>query len=183
MSNDSVTVNVIIDDMIFNKFSMFESFHRRRAYLSPLIFATIMSVSAIICLIMGGMGLILGATLLFVGLGLPAFRISKIFRAIYAQTKLLDLKNPKTVYSLHFTDAPDGIEVTNHGDGDEPLRYEWKSIHGVYRVRGCIYLYVLPEKAYLLPDGQAVEGTDALLLMLTEMLPPEKLHGKYKINH
>jgi len=124
-----------------------------------------------------------GAVLLFLGLGLPAYRVSRILRAINLQTRILDLKNPKPVYSLKLTKAPDGIEVTNHGDGDEPLRYEWKSIHGVYRVKGCVYLYVLPEKAYLLPDGQAVEGTDALLLMLTEMLPHEKLHGKYKINH
>jgi len=177
MSNESVTVNVIIDDKVFTKFSNFESFYRRKAYLTPLIFASILTVSAIIFLMMGWT--LPGAVLLFLGLGLPAYRISRILRAINLQTKILDLKNPKTVYTLHLTEAPDGIVVTNHGEGDEPLHYKWDDIHGVYRVRGCVYLYVLPEKAYLLPDGQAVEGTDALLHMFAKMLMPEKLHGKF----
>jgi len=177
MSNESVTVNVVMNDKIFYKFSKFESFRRRKAYLTPLIFATILTVSAIIFLFMGGA--LPGAVLLFVGLGLPAYRISRILRAINAQIRILDLRNPKTVYSLHFTDISNGIEVTNHGEGDDPLRYEWSSIFGVYRVKRCIYLYVLPEKAYLLPDGQTAEGTDALLRMLVKMLPPEKLHGRF----
>jgi len=180
MSNESVTINVIIDDKIFTRFSNFESFYRRKAYLTPLIFAAILSVSAVFFLIIGNV--LIGGLLLFVGLGLPAYRVSRILRAIKIQIKILDLKNPKTVYSLHFTEAPDGIEVTNHGDGDDPLRYTWSSIYGAYRVRGCIYLYVLPEKAYLLPDGQTVEGTDALIKILTKMLPPEKLHGFRKLS-
>ena len=175
MSNESVTVNVIIDDKIFTRFSNFESFYRRKAYLTPLIFAAILSISATIFLIAGST--LIGGILLFVGLGLPAYRISRILRAINAQVNFLDLKNPKAVYSLHFTEAPDGIEVTNHGEGEDPLHYTWSNIHGVYRVRGCIYLYVLPEKAYLLPDGQTVEGAEALLRILVKMLPPEKLHG------
>ena len=179
MSNESITINVIINDKIFTKFSNFESFYRRKAYLTPLIFALILTVSAIIFLIMGWT--LPGAVLLFIGLGLPAYRISRILRAINLQTKILDLKNPKTVYSLHLTEAPDGIEVTNHGDGDDPLYYKWNDIHGAYRVRGCVYLYVLPEKAYLLPDGQTAEGTDALILMLSKMLPTEKLHGFRKL--
>jgi len=176
MADGAVTVNVIIDDKVFYKFSKFESFTRKRGYLSPLIFALILSVSAVICFMFGGA--LLGVVLLIVGLGLPAFRIHKIFSAIKMQIKVLDLENPKTVYTLVFTEAPDGVEVSNHGDGDEPLRYEWSTIHTVYRVDGCIYLYVLPEKAYLLPDGQAVEGSDALWQILTKMIPQEKIHDR-----
>lgn len=177
MSGESVTVNVVIDDKIFYRFSMFESFRRRKAYLTPLIFALILTISAIIFLVLGGT--LPGTVLLIIGFVLPAYRISRILRAISAQIKILDLKNPKTVYSLCLTEVSNGIEVTNHGDGDDPLIYEWSSVFGAYRVRGCVYLYVLPEKAYLLPDGQAVEGTASLLLMLSKKLPPDKLHGRF----
>jgi len=177
MPHESVKVNVIIDDKIFKNFSMFESFHRRRAYLSPLIFAAIMSASAITCLLMDA--ILLGAVLLIIGLGLPSFRVSKIFRAINEQIRILDLKNPKTVYSLHFTDTAEGIEVTNHGEGEEPLRYKWKEIYGAYRVKKCVYLYVLPEKAYILPDGQSEEGPEALLRIFRKKLPSKKLHGRF----
>jgi len=178
MDDGAVKVNVIIDDKVFYKFSIFESFYRKRGYLSPLIFALILSVSAIICFILDGA--LLGIVLLIIGLGLPAFRIQKIFSAIKTQIRVLDLVNPKTVYSLCLTEAPDGIEVTNHGDGDDPLRYEWSNIHMVYRVDGCIYLYVLTDKAYLLPDGQAVEGSDALWQILTKMIPHDKIHDRLK---
>jgi len=178
MSDGAVKVNVIIDDKVFHKFSLFESFYRKRGYLSPLIFALILSVSAIICFMLGGA--LLGVVLLIVGLGLPTFHIQKIFRAIKMQIRVLDLENPKTVYTLRFTEANNGIEVSNHGGGDEPLYYEWISIHAVYRVDGCIYLYVLPEKAFLLPDGQAEEGTDALWQLLTKMIPSEKVHDRRK---
>ena len=178
MSDEAVKVNVIIDDKVFYKFSLFESFYRKRAYLSPLIFALILSVSAIICFMLDGT--LLGIVLLIVGLGLPTFHIQKIFRAIKTQIRVLDLENPKTVYTLRLTEATNGIEVTNHGGGDEPLYYEWSGIHMVYRVDGCVYLYVLPDKAYLLPDGQAEEGAETLWQLLTKMIPQEKLHDRRK---
>ena len=177
MNHQSVTVNVVVDDKIFHKFTVFDNVVRKRCLLRPIGFALVMMALAFILFIRED-GATLGSITVFIGLVIPFYQIWNFFRSIKLQIKAYDLENPKTVYSLYFTREPDGVEVTNHGKGDKPLRYEWDSLHGVYRVGGAIYLYVLPNKAYLLPDGQAVEGTDALWEMLTSMLPPEKLHDR-----
>ena len=38
---------------------------------------------------------------------------------------------------------------------EEPQEVSWDSIHRAYRKNGCIYLYVTPSKAFLLPSKQA----------------------------
>ena len=36
---------------------------------------------------------------------------------------------------------------------------KWPEVQAAFRRKGCIYLYVSPAKAFLLPDGQA-DATD-----------------------
>ena len=178
MDHKSVRIQVVVDAKIFHQFVVFDNLIRKRGLASPAIFACILCVFALVCHLFLENGTGLGNFLLFVGLGLPAFQIWRFFRSIQRQIKIYGLETPKTVYSLHFSEVPEGIAVSNHGLGDEVLRYAWKHIHKVYRLDGCSYLYVLPEKAFLLPDGQAEEGTEALWQLLTEMLPPEKLQDR-----
>jgi len=174
MSNETVKVNVVVDEKIFRKFYLFECFYRKRGYLSPLIFACIISAFATVCFLLED-GTFLGVILLTVGLALPSYRFYRIFNALKIQIRILDLKNPKEVYILSLSETPNGIEVTNHGEGEEPINYEWNNVYKVYRVNGCIYLYVLQEKAYILPMNQTDKSPDALWQIFTKMLPPEKL--------
>ena len=175
----SVTVNVVVNSEIFYNFSVFDGLYRKRGLFNAVIFATVMSVFALVCIIMLG-DTFLGSLLFLIGWGFPAFRVWNCVRFAKAQIKYLDLDNPKTVYSLHFSDEPDGITVTNHGGGDDPLVYKWVDIHYAYRADGCIYLFVLPTKAYLLPDGQAVEGTEALWQIIKANLPEHKVQDRRK---
>ncbi|MCL2856389.1 MAG: YcxB family protein [Oscillospiraceae bacterium] len=179
MNSQSVTVNVVVDAKIFHRFTVFDNLVRKRGLLLPAGFAVGMSALAWVFFAPLDQR-VLGSMVLFIGLVIPVSQVWGFFRSIKMQIKAYDLEHPKTVYSLCFAQEPNGIEVTNHGGGDEPLRYEWDNLYGVYRVDGCVYLYVLPNKAFLLPDGQALEGTDALWEMLTKMLPPEKLHDRRK---
>ena len=38
---------------------------------------------------------------------------------------------------------------------ESPVSVCWKDIKAAFRVKGCVYLYVNPMRAFLLPDGQA----------------------------
>jgi len=60
------------------------------------------------------------------------------------------------------------------------LRYEWDKLHGAYRFDECIYLYVLSNKAFLLPDGQADADSDALWQLFSNMLPPKNIQDRRK---
>lgn len=175
----TITVHAVLDAETFRKFSIFEGLFRKGNLTAPILFASILSISGIVCLLFGGV--ILGIILLIIGLGFPGLFVRNFFHSINTQVKYLNLENPKPIYTLSFSESPDGIVVTNHGQGNEPLQYEWKSLYNVYRVQGCIYLYVLPDKAYLLPDGQADDSTDALWQFICDMLPADKLHDRRKL--
>lgn len=179
MENKLVTVNVMLDEKTFRKFVVFNYLNRERRWISPFIFTCIMSTCACLCFIMrhtAEHAVLLGCVLLLLGLGLPAFHLWSFFSLIKSQVKAYKLEKPQPVYSLKLSDEPDGVYVTN--PGGESAQYEWSTLHSAYRVAGCVYLYVSANKAFLLPDGQAEEGTDALWSMLTGMLPPKKLHDR-----
>ena len=172
MENHSIKINVIVDDKIFRRFALFDNLHRKRIWVSPVIFASMMSAFALVCFAMRGGAegaVMLGSVLLTIGLGLPAVYAWTFLKSIKAQTKAMGLERPRPVYSLRF--SPEGVQVAN---GDKPVKYEWGDLFGAYRVHGCVYLYAEKNKAFLLPDGQAEKGADVWPLLL-DMLPAEKL--------
>jgi len=175
----SVTVNVEVDEMIFHKFSVFENFVRRRGAVRLGLFAGLMTAFAVVCYMFED-GAFLGTLLLVVGLGLPAYNLYRFYRILKIQIGMMELRSPKSVYTLHLTDAPDGIEVKEHETEGGSLRFKWEGVHAAYRVGGCSYLYVLPNKAFLIPDGQPDEGDEALWRLLDKMLPEAKVHDKRK---
>ncbi|MCL1875718.1 MAG: hypothetical protein FWF87_05615 [Synergistaceae bacterium] len=176
MENKPITINVTVDDVIFRKFAVFDSLFRKRIWVLPLIFASIMSAFALACFAMRGnadQAAMIGSVLLVIGLGLPAAHILAFFRSVKTQIKAMGLERPRPVYSLSLSGEPDGARVTNI---DKPAQYEWDGLFGAYRVSGCTYLYVEANKAFLLPDAQVEEGAEALWSLLSDMLPAEKLH-------
>lgn len=182
MESKPVTVNVVIDAGIFRKFAAFDNLYLRRRWISPAVFAFIMSASACVCFAMRGSAahaVMLGCVLLLAGLGFPVVYLWTFFGSIKSQIKIHKLEKPQPAYSLRLSIEPDGVQVTN--PGGEFAKYEWQSMYGVYRVAGCTYLYVVSNKAFLLPDGQADEGADALWQLLADMLPAEKLHDCRRI--
>ena len=174
MKNESVKINVIVDDKIFRRFALFDNLYHKRSWVLPVIFASIMSAFALVCFAMRGraeQAVMIGCVLMMIGLGLPAAYMWVFFKSIGAQIKAMGLESPRSVYSLRLSREPDGVQVIN---GDKSTKYEWSGLFGAYRVNGCSYLYVERNKAFLLPDGQAEEGADIWPLLL-DMLPAEKL--------
>jgi len=159
MDEKQVSINVVVDAKIFYQFSVFDALFRTNSLINMTVFAAVMGLFSLLCFFVFEDAAGLGVLLIIIGISFPAAYTIKTLRRIKMQISFLDLENPKTVYSLYFAE---NIKVTNHGGGEEPLYYEWNSIFAVYRKKGCIYLYVQPEKAYLLPDGQATPGTEAL---------------------
>jgi len=175
MENKSVTINAIVDALIFRKFAIFDNLYRKRIWVLPVIFASIMSVFAIACFAMRGWaeqaGMI-GSVLLIIGLGLPLAYIRLFYKSIKVQIKATGLESPRLVYTIRLSCEPDGILAIID---DQTVRYEWRNLYGAYRVSSCIYLYVEKNRAFLLPDGQA-EGGEDIWSLLTDMMVTEKLH-------
>jgi len=151
-NTQKITVPCNIDRQTFSRFAVFDSLVRKKAWRNPALFALIMSAFALICLL-GGKGHeqagLIGGVLLAVGLALPLVWFGMFFASVRREAKRSGLSPEKTQYTV--TLSPEKIHVTNE---KERADFEWKRVHMAYRVKGCIYLYVSPARAFLLPENE-----------------------------
>lgn len=166
-------IEVNLTEEIFRKFTMFDMLRRRKVWRSPAIFASILSVCACICFIMRHVegAVLLGSVLLVVGLGMPLVYFVSFFSSLRQQILVQGLKRPQKVYTLCLTEKADGIGISNE---KEHADYKWKDVHHIYRDRIATYLYMTPQRAFILPHTCIEEGVDALWELIGKKVPKEK---------
>ncbi|MDO5022805.1 MAG: hypothetical protein Q4E07_05660 [Eubacteriales bacterium] len=155
---DKITVKVKLNEKTFKRFTRFDTLRLRKRWVRPLVFALIMIAFGLVALLSKKeqSGLI-AAVLFAVGLGLPIVYFGFFFSQINLQALNLKLGKGRRVYTIYLTKQ--NLEVHNDIKKEETLMLPWKKVLKAFRVKGCIYVYVSPVKAFLLPDGQA-DATD-----------------------
>lgn len=180
MKSDTIVVSSRIDDKLFSGFAFFDTIIHQKRLRSPLIFTGLMAAFACICYFLhdrANQAIFMGNVLLLVGLALPLVYFGTFFRSVQNQITRLNLRTPQLVYTVYLDDEKDGVVITDAKASKTVFR-SWNDIFGAYRVKGCIYLYVSPRQAFLLPDGQANVSPDALWAFLQKKLPEGKLKNK-----
>ena len=146
----ALTIVCLIDRKTFVRFAVFDSLIRKKGWRNPLLFALILSAFAAICFAgrkTHTQAVLLGGVLLGVGLLLPLVWFGMFFASICRQAKRLGLSKDRAQYTV--TLSPEKIHVEK---GAEAVDFSWADVHLACRVKGCIYLYVSPTRAFLLPD-------------------------------
>ena len=170
---DSITIPVRLDEKTFRRFMEFDAFVLRRRLRRPALFAAIFSAFALIAFLSGrAQSRLLGGVLLLVGLGLPAVYVGAYLSDVRRQIRRENLKSRPLVYTVELN--RDGIIVHNARKEEEPLRLPWQGAAQAFRMKGCVYLYVTPYKAFLLPDGQASAPDEDLWALLVRRMGAEK---------
>lgn len=166
-------IEAYLDEKIFRRFTMFDILKRRKHWQSPAIFASILSFCAVICYIMHRVdgAVLLGTVLLVVGLGMLVVHFVSFFFSLREEVKKQELKTPRLVYTLNLTEKSKGIEIEN---GKEKAVYEWKRVFHAYRDKDATYLYLSPDRAFLLPHDYIMEGDDGLWAMLEKKVPKDR---------
>ena len=166
-------IDSYLSESVFRNFTIFDILKRRKSYRSPLIFASILSVSALICFIMNKIdgAVLLGSVLLIVGLGMPLVYFTTFFASLRKQVKAQNLNPPRLVYTLDLTDKEDGIHIEN---GKEQVTYKWKKAHSAYNAKDCIYLYLTSDRAFLLPKANLKEEEKAVWHLIVKRLGADK---------
>lgn len=161
-------VEAYIDEKTFRKFKIFHILKLYKAWKSPVIFASILSVAAIIAFIKHDVdgAVFLGVVLLVVGLGLPVVYFSTFFASLRKETKKWKLKPPRLVYTLDLLEKDDGIRVSNDL---QKVTYRWKNTHKAYLDDGCVYLFMTPDQAFLLPYKNEEQRSELWTLLLKMM--------------
>ena len=153
-SERNITIPVRLDEKTFKRFARFDMFTLRKRWVRPVIFSAILIAFAFVALLtkkaQSGM---IAAVLLAVGIGLPVVYFGSFFSQVNMQALQQKLKPPRNVYTV--TLREEGIRAENNQRQEDALEMEWTAVQKAFRRKGCIYLYVTPTKAFLLPEGQA----------------------------
>ena len=154
MTNTKITIPVKLDAKTFKRFGWFDMFVLRRRWVRPLVFALILIAFAVVALVSGrAQAGLIAAVLMAVGLGLPLVWFGSFLSQVNLQADKLKLSTPRLVYTL--TLDYDGVRVVNNMRKEDVQAVKWTDVQAAFRRKDCIYLYVSPVRAYLLPSGQA----------------------------
>lgn len=154
MQKNEIVIPVRLDAKTFKRFGRFDMFTLRKRWIRPAVFALILIAFAAVALWSGrAQAGMIAAVLLVVGLGLPLVYFGTFFSQVNLQAQRLKLDKPRLVYTV--TLDFDGIRVVNNMKKEDAQFVKWADAQAAFRRKGCIYLYVSPLKAFLLPDGQA----------------------------
>ena len=150
----TITIPVKLDEKTFKRFARFDMFRLRKRWVKPVVFSLILIAFAVLALFLGkSQSGLIAAVLLAVGLGLPLVWFGSFLSQVNLQAVKQKLNPPRIVYTVSL--AEDRLLVKNNRNKEETLVLEWNKIPQAFRAKGCVYLYVAPVKAFLLPDGQA----------------------------
>jgi len=143
-----MTIAVWLSESHYRNFLIFNILKRLKLYKSPVIFASILTTSAIISFIMHRVqgAVFLGSVLLLVGLGVPAVYFISFFSSLRKQVKQQNLNPPRLVYTLQLEKGSETFEITN-----DKAVYRWKDVFHAYYEKDAIYLFITEERAFLLP--------------------------------
>ena len=174
---NEIVIRVKLDEKTFKRFARFDMLVLRKRWIRPMAFALILIVFSAVALFTGkAQSGLIAAVLLTVGLGLPLVYIGSFLSQVNLQAMRQRLSPPRGVYTVRMHAG--GVVVTNDQKQEEPLSLPWQDVRQAIRVKGCVYLYVSPVKAFLLPDGQANVSDAAVWRFLTAHMGAEKCRNK-----
>lgn len=149
-----IVIPVRLDEKTFRRFARFDMLRLRKRWVKPAAFALILCAFAFVALLSRRpqSGLI-ATVLLAVGLGLPIIYIGMFLSQVNLQAEKWKLGKGRQVYTVTLRSRD--FTVINQQKTGEAITVPWSEAAQAFRMRGCIYLYASPVKAFLLPQGQA----------------------------
>ena len=161
----AMKISCNISEKIFRDFTIFNILKRLKYWKSPVIFASILTLSAIICFVMKTVdgAVLLGSVLLIVGLGVPAVYFISFFLSLNKQVKMQNLNPPRCAYTIDILDKDDGIFLSNE---KELVTYRYKQVYHIYLTKECLYLFMTPQRAFLLPYNDMKDYMDNVIFIL-----------------
>ncbi|MCR5347670.1 MAG: YcxB family protein [Fretibacterium sp.] len=137
-----MTLHVTLDGRTFRRFALFDTLQRQRLWRRPALFACLMILFSLVCFLGGST--LLAFVLFSVGFGLPAVWFGTFLFQVNAQARRLNASHASYPVTLD--------EAGILGPGLEAA-LPWEQVHSARRAQDCVYLYVTPSRAILLPQG------------------------------
>lgn len=152
---------VHLDARSYRQYCIFDAFRLQRRWIAPVLIAAVLTTLALAGLLgflpigESAAGLLMG-----IGLAIPMAAVGMFFIQLERQIQLRGLKDAPLIYTLRLT--RDEVQIVNDQKAEPPVRIGWGQLWGAYRREGCVYLYVNPRRALILPDRPDIVSADAL---------------------
>ncbi len=170
-----ITVPVVLDERTFKRFARFDTLRLRKKWVRPLVFFLIMTVFGVIAVLSKKeQSEMIAAVLFTVGLVLPIVYFGFFFSQVNMQALNYRLEKGRKVHTVRLTPDKLIVKAAKKNKKEETLELPWQKVPKAFRVKGCIYIYASPKKAFLLPDGQADASKDEVWRYLVNHLGKEK---------
>lgn len=170
-------IPVRLEENSFRKFGVFDNITLNRRWLPSLAAGVGLAVMGGFCLVVFRNAQLFGGVLLCLGLGMPASWFIRFYQGLGAQVKRNGLETPKLVYNVLL--LPEGVQQWMKDGTDKAGKspvVSWDKVFGAWRTGDAVYLYVLPNRALLLPEGGIPVSQEEVWQYLKAYLPEEKLH-------
>lgn len=167
-----ITVHTKWDEKTFRRFALFDLFVVRKKWVLPAVLALVMIALAAIAL--PARKGVPAAVLLATGIGLPLAFAGALLLRVNRQIAGAGREPGQPVCTV--TMLEEGVRTVNEGQ-EEAQEADWQSIKRAYRRKGCVYLYVTEQKAFLLPSRQADAPDAEVWDFICEHLGREKCRG------
>lgn len=167
-ADQAIHIPVTLDKATFKRFATFDTFRRQQRWRTPVWFMVILLGFSVYLFFQTDkpQSALIATVLLLIGLGLPVIYFSSFYLTLRENVKKHGL--PRHAYTLRLSDTE--VNIRSGVNRDEELTLGWNQLFAAYRVRGAVYLYVLPTRAFLLPDGQADVPDDQLWAFIQKRL-------------
>ncbi|MBN1777246.1 MAG: hypothetical protein JW811_03910 [Clostridiales bacterium] len=167
-TGQTITIPVKLDKATFRRFASFDTFRRQQRWRMPVWFLLIMLGFSMFLYFQTDkpQAALIATVLLLIGLGLPVIYFTSFYLTLRQNVKKHKL--PRRAYTLRLTGSE--VYIRSEINSGEELTLNWNQLFAAYRVKGAVYLYVLPTRAFLLPDGQADIPDDELWAFISKRL-------------
>lgn len=168
----SLTLPVTLEEKTFRAFADFDAHTLNKRWLPSVVGGVIMLVCALISFFILPNASLIGGALLCLGLGIPFSYFQR--RAISLKKQIQDnkLEKAREIYTVLLSEKGVAQKI---GDNLSPV-VAWDKVFGAWKTTDAIYLYVLPNRALLLPEGGIPESQDTVWAFLSAHMSEEKLH-------
>lgn len=158
---NAITFVSKISPLCFIRFGFFDSYRLRKKWKMPLLVTGGFLALALLARVCTGR--LSGAETwmniaLVIAAAIPVMNVSAFWGGLLNQIGKHQLSRHTTNYLVVL--GPKGVGIIHK---TEHAHCSWEHVYRIYRVPGCIYLYVSADRAFLLPDAENTEDAWAMI--------------------
>ena len=178
MSKNCYILPIILSEKSFKDFIVYDSKtkqHRFKTIITLTVCLFMLSTFCFASVETYSFAGTLGSILVALSVIIPTWYFNSFRNTIKQQTIKMNLSKPRHVYTVHLYPGKKGIEFYYPEEKTPSATYSWESIHGAWRSKKAIYLYVTESQAILIPDYVS-KNPDELWSFLQKELDKKRIH-------